>query len=182
MRLVLIRDTHGLFARVPSRGPLFFHVGSADSSHNTSKVTKAEGKQIRGRALTGLLNTRARPGGGPHRCWKWRRCGPADDQRMTAAAAASTPLGRLPESQACIPRPSHVRLSLRIPPRRKEVHYSLAYYTRDESDSSRRWEGTNEGRVKQLSGKPFSLLSSRAEPPALNSGNFMIFYFRLVLT
>lgn len=55
--VVLIRDTHGLFARVPSR-TLFFHVGP-DSSHNTSKVTKAEGKQIWGRALTGLLNTRA---------------------------------------------------------------------------------------------------------------------------
>lgn len=39
------------------RGP-FFHV-SSESSHNTSKVTKAKGKQIRGRALTGLSNTRA---------------------------------------------------------------------------------------------------------------------------
>lgn len=54
---VLIRDTHGLFARGTIADP-FFRVNS-EPSHNTSKVTKAKGKQIRGRALTGLSNTRA---------------------------------------------------------------------------------------------------------------------------
>lgn len=99
-----------------------------------------------------------------------------DADQRTRTTAASTPLGRLPESRP-VPRPSHVRRAsfLRYP--LTERKFTTLVRTRDESDSSRRWEGTNEGRVKQLSGKPFSLLSGRAEPPALNSGNFMISIF-----
>lgn len=37
------------------RGPLFFSCRGLDSSHNTSKVTKAEGKQIRGRGLNRFI-------------------------------------------------------------------------------------------------------------------------------
>lgn len=38
----------------------FFHVGP-DSSHNTSKVTKAEGKQIRGRGLNRFIKHSCAP-------------------------------------------------------------------------------------------------------------------------
>jgi len=118
-RVVLIRDTHGLFARVPIADS-FFHVGP-DSSHNTSKVTKAEGKQIRGRALTGLLNTRASRRWSPSSL-KVATTQPADEDDGDVDAA--WPSSR---TQACIT--SYIFIS--VPPCREgQKRSSLLLYVR----------------------------------------------------
>lgn len=154
--------------------PFFFHVGSADSSHNTSKVTKAEGKQIRGQALTGLLNTRARPGGGPHRCWKWRRCGPADEDDGGVDATWSS--SGVQACTASVARTSCVFPS--VPPHRKEVHYSRTYAGRKRFLTE---VGRNERRKSQTTLRQTFLSFVRSSRAAgFKFWQFYDFYFRLV--
>lgn len=135
----------------------FFHVGP-DSSHNTSKVTKAEGKQIRGRALTGLLNTHAPRRWSPS-LLKVATTRPADeDDDGDVDADAAWPSSR---AQACIAS----CVLAPVPPCQEgqKRPYSCTYARRKRSLLEVGKNG-REGGVKQHSGKPSFLLSGRAEP------------------
>lgn len=130
------------------RGP-FFHV-SSESSHNTSKVTKAKGKQIRGRALTGLSNTRAA------RRWSLRttllkvttkkKKTTREDLSRTTTTTTTTTWWTVASSSSWI-RGGVPTFSLI-----REERSSPLLITHE---TDRRWSETNEGGVKQAARQTF---------------------------
>jgi len=136
----------------PSPSPSHFFRVDSDWSHNTSKVTKAEGKQIRGRALTGLLNTRA-----PRR-WSSSSLKVATT-RPIGTTATSTPAWSSSGAQACTA--SCVLLPAFLRGRRGIFTAHLSDVRETKAILVEEWEV----RTKEESntrGKPSSLLSRRA--------------------
>lgn len=174
---MLIRDTHGLFARVPSRTLFFSPRAGPDSSHNTSKVTKAEGKQIRGRALTGLLNTRAPRRWSPS-LLKVATTRPAARARGRRRRRRRRRSAVFRSSEAC--SVSRVRAYVRtyaetfvltaVPPRpRGPTQRRGSSRTRErrrKRSASRRWEGRNGRRRSQTTRRQTFLSFVRPSRPA----------------